>query len=139
MVSLRLLNHKYELLHHGNAEYHIELYREQRLHRYETMKQPVPFGAMMGLDLVLKVKHLGKPASNYLARIYKDNTLICSGMLNENGYIFGIPIPLDRKCQCVPTGLSNTKEHCEQDVDGYDLELVPPDASPLPSSALRDD
>lgn len=128
-------NHKYELINHGNAEYHVRLYREQRLRRYDNMKQPVPAGAIMGLDLTLNVKHLGKPASGHLVSIFNNEEIVYSGQLNENGYIYGIPMLVDHKCHCVPTGLSNTTENCEQLVDMYTLEVRPPEASLLTSSA----
>lgn len=132
------LNHKYELLHQGDSEYHIALFREQRLHRFDSMKQPVPAGALMGLDLVLHVKYMGKPASNHWISIFRDKALIYSGRLNEKGHLYGIPLPWDHKCKCVPIGLSNMKEDCSELVDQYCLEIKPPEAFPLALSASED-
>lgn len=131
-------NHKYELLCLGDAEYYVSLYREQRLHRFVDMKQPVPTGAIMGLDLVLKVKYLGRPASHQYVTIFKEDMVVFKGQLDAYGIITGIPLAIDNRCQCVPIGLSNTKEHCQAEVDRYSLTIKSTDASRLTSSELVD-
>lgn len=92
--SFEFENTEFELLEVEVGPLHIKIDRCCRTEPYIGMKQPIPPGAIMGLEVVLDLWANKKRSSEYSYILYdNDNNIVSEGIINNGKCILPIPMP----------------------------------------------
>ncbi len=81
------------LFEHDGRAYYIKIYRYVRTEPFSSMKQPTPFGGLLGRDCVLLIKHNGLPAERRW-RLYEDDEIVAEGITDKEGKAYSLPIKM---------------------------------------------
>lgn len=93
-VKFEFINHEYELLEAAIDEVYVHIYRECRLQPLPGMKQPTPFGSIMGLIANMQVLVAGQRANScrYILRL-GDQEIQSESIINGQAENLNIKMP----------------------------------------------
>jgi hypothetical protein len=85
---------EYDILHAAKEHVCVKIWRQLRRRTYEGMKQPIPKGAIAGLECVLRVTDEGRPCSKASFELSKNGCVIQRGVLGLDGDFYGLKLDL---------------------------------------------
>lgn len=93
-VAFNFVNAEYDIIKESRGILYLNIYRSIKRSPYPNMKQPVPFGGMLGLQVIAEFKIEGLKAANIPFVLYEKDEIVQSGRTNEEGYIYDLLIKL---------------------------------------------
>lgn len=82
------------LTRQGNQELLLVVDRKMRTKPFQGMKQPVPYGAVMGYEAYLTILHMGRPAKDFAWELWRGDKLVQQGKTDTDGYSGDLDIEL---------------------------------------------
>ena len=133
LASFIVVAHDYFITKQSVDDLYIHVRREMRLTPFLGMKQPAPPNSIMGMDVVMMLKHKGKAAIGYKWRLFKDHQIIQEGITDHNGMSVGINIEFSNGvCGCHPQWFRenspfNEMRFCDEFLPAYQIEIDEPE------------
>lgn len=131
MPLFTIIAHDYLIIRQTVGRLSININREMRQKPFTNMKQPIQHGCMMGMDVIMNLKIMGKPAIGYKWILSKDGDIIQTGITDNQGISEGIDLDFSNGiCQCDPTQFRNDSDdvsHCNAALATYKLEVSLPE------------
>lgn len=92
IVEFSFQNDDYNLIEEAKEDVYLKIERVVRTKPYDGMKQPTPFGGLLGLETVMTVKYRGN-VGQYAWELINGGSCI-TGMTDAKGVHSGLPVPM---------------------------------------------